>query len=626
MQRVGISIGRAVNFNPTFFKTRRRITHGDHDSRWIREVDYSIMLNSKAACHRFLETQDPSTIASQIRRDEAQCRAGKLPSLLALYLKYPNAEQADQVANHLCPETARYSRSIKMIQYFGIVGSIKAYLNDMTHEHRLEKLPSISTEEPEFRPSTEDYETTLKVLDYIKNQETKEVAASTSLEDTIASLRESLKASKSGYQENIPQVPIQEPTTLSKPRRKCYICQFWLSTPHPQYGSLCKPCGDFNLASSELSLPPNFQMIGKTALVTGARIHLGFHTALRLLRGGARVIISSRYPRDAAARYLEEPDSDAWRDSLRVIGADFRAARDVFQLVEIVKNILREWDSEGLGVLDILINNAAQTWTDPVQKELEAIAKEKQIFIEGNESGSKLLCDSEYIPRARGGTQESEPVITLSQLREQIAQAIHDTPDGESTLVTNQNPNVETAMAVQEPNEKCTWFQSLHEIPYEDVISAHSVNTFVPLILIRELLPLMGTTRQQTPLPLSTQPRAHIINVSAREGMFESTPKSKHKNGKHVHTNLTKAALNMLTETEAWPAWRERRVAINSVDPGYLSMPLETEQRGWKCPIGWEDGAGRVLWPIAVGERGEAVWGRFLKDYGAFDVDVGVGR
>lgn len=298
----------------------------------------------------------------------------------------------------------------------------------------------------------------------------------------------------------------------------------------------------------------------------------------------------------------------------------------MFQLVEVVKNTLREWDDEGFGSLDILINNAAQTWTDSIQKELEAIEREKQSFIEGPPPGSKLLCASDYVPRVRGGTQESEPVITLSQLREQIAHAIHDTPNGESTLVTNQHSDANTAITIQEPNEKCSWFQSLHEIPYEDIISAHSVNAFVPLILIRELLPLMGTTRHQTPLPLSTQPRAHIINVSAREGIFEATPKSKHKNGKHVHTNLTKAALNMLTETEAWPAWRERRVAINSVDPGYLSMPLETEQRGLKCPIGWEDGAGRVLWPIAVGEKAEAVWGRFLKDYGAYEVDVGVGR
>jgi len=583
------------------------------------------MLNSAAACQEFLEVEDPSTIARQLRKDEEACRMGKLPSLLALHIEYLSHREADRIATQLCPETAKYSRSIKMVQYSGIVGSIKAYLKQMTHEYRLEKLPNAATEEQKLCPLAEDYETTLKVLDFIKIREPHRITAATSLKDIITAL-ESLKASASHHQNRMPQVPVRESAPNPRSGRKCYICQFWLSTPHPQYESLCKPCGDFNLASSDLSLPPNLQLVGKTALVTGARIHLGFRTALRLLRSGAKVIISSRYPVDAASRYMAEEDSGSWCDSLRIIGADFRAARDVFQLVEIVKTALKNWDSGGLGKLDILVNNAAQTWTDSVQKEQEAIEQEERLYLEASESSSRMLCASDYVPRIRGGTQESEPLITLSQLREQIAKAIHDSASGEDIVVTSSTQNGNTSLAIQDHSDKCSWFQSLNEIPYEDIISAHSVNTFVPLILIRELLPLMGTTRSQSPLPLSTKPRAHIINVSAREGMFEANPKSKHKNGKHVHTNLAKAALNMLTETEAWPAWRERRVAMNSVDPGYLSMPLEVEQRGKECPIGWEDGAGRVLWPIAVGERGEAVWGRFLKDYGAYEVDVGVGR
>ncbi|TVY48765.1 Uncharacterized protein LOCC1_G001654 [Lachnellula occidentalis] len=571
---------------------------------------FAVVLNSAAACEDFLESEDPSTIACQLRADEEACSPGK----------------ADFVATELCPETAKYSRSIKMVQYSGIVGSIKAYLAHMTHEHRLENLPSVGTEKPKYHPPIEDYETALKVLNCIKNEDGFRITASTPLEDIVKTLEDSLKTSSSGYQDHVPQVPIKESMPSTKSQKKCYICQFWLVTPHPQYQSLCKPCGDFNLASSNLSLSPNLQLVGKTALVTGARIHLGFHTALRLLRSGAKVIISSRYPRNAALRYLAESDASNWRDSLRIIGADFRAARDVFELVECVKEILKEWGMDGVGKLDILVNNAAQTWTDSIQKEQEAIEQEKTLGLERSASHCKVLVASDYLPRVRGGTQESEPLITLSQLKEQIAKAIHNTPDEDKNIVTNMPMNGNTSIAVQTPSDKCSWFQTLPEIPYEDIISAHSVNTFVPLILIRELLPLMGTTRSQSPLPLRTTPRAHIINVSAREGMFEANPKSKHKNGYHVHTNLTKAALNMLTETEAWPTWRERRVAMNSVDPGYLSMPLEMEERGKECPIGWEDGAGRVLWPVAVGERGEAVWGRFLKDYGAYHVDVGAGR
>ncbi|TVY65598.1 Uncharacterized protein LSUE1_G010228 [Lachnellula suecica] len=584
------------------------------------------MLNSATACREFLETEDPSTVAAQIRKDQESCKAGKLPSILALYLKRLTLKQADLVASQLCPKTAKYSQSLKMMQYSGIIENIKAYSKHMGHEYRLEPLPSVTRERPNSQPSIEDYETTLKVLAYIQNQGA--ITASTSLGHTIAALNDTIKTRPNHSQDQIPQVPIftRDFKSNVKPRRKCYICQYWLATPHPQYKSICKPCGDFNLASSDLSLPPNLQVDGQTALVTGARIHLGFHTALRLLRSGAKVIITSRYPRDAQLRYLAEEDSEKWCNELRIIGADFRAARDVFQLVEVTKNVLKEWDIEGVGKLDVLINNAAQTWTDPVQKELDSIEREHQLLLEG--SDSQLILPSDYGPRVRGGSQDTEPLITLSQLRQEISKAIHDSPlvEEHTSMPHAISTNDNTTGAAQNQNEKCSWFQTLHEIPYEDIISAHSVNTFVPLILIRELLPLMGITRSQTRLPLSTAPRAHIVNVSAREGIFEADPKSKHKNGFHVHTNLAKAALNMLTETEAWPAWRERRVAMNSVDPGYLSMPLEMEERGGVCPIGWEDGAGRVLWPIAVGERGEAVWGRFLKDYGAHDVDVGAGR
>ena len=84
----------------------------------------------------------------------------------------------------------------------------------------------------------------------------------------------------------------------------------------------------------------------------------------------------------------------------------------------------------------------------------------------------------------------------------------------------------------------------------------------------------------------------------------------------------------MLTETEAEPGWRMRKVAINTVDPGYMSAAPEYEDAfDGARPIGWEDGAGRVLWPIAVAEiEGQGVEGRFLKHYGAIEVEPGMGR
>jgi NAD(P)-dependent dehydrogenase (short-subunit alcohol dehydrogenase family) len=102
------------------------------------------------------------------------------------------------------------------------------------------------------------------------------------------------------------------------------------------------PCGEFNISPSQLPLPPNLNLARMIALVTGARVNLGFHTALRLLRCGACVIASTRYPYDAQKRCLKEKDWEEWNDRLRIIGADFRTAKDVFQLVKETETILRE--------------------------------------------------------------------------------------------------------------------------------------------------------------------------------------------------------------------------------------------------------------------------------------------
>ncbi|RDL40058.1 Uncharacterized protein BP5553_00037 [Venustampulla echinocandica] len=590
------------------------------------------MLDSAAACKEYLETQDAASIASQIIRDEALCRAQKLPSLLAFYLPPSNTSLAEAIASELRPESAQYSRSLKMLQYSSIVQSIKGYLDQMSHQSRLEKLPSDPEQENFTRPSTADIETTLKVLMFYMKGDTKpEINATTSLEETVVALNSYMEASYPGQPDNIPKFPIRQPIGVSRRTKKCYICQFILVNPHYQYSSLCKACGNFNLASSNLSLPENLQLDGKTAVVTGGRINLGYHTALRLLRCGARVIVSSRYPRDAEVRYLAEKDSMVWSQSLKIVGADFRTASDVFYLVEMVRDILRDWADNNIAKLDILINSAAQTLTDPVEKEMQALQRENKLLIQGSGSDSKLLLDnSNYQPRIRGGVQSSRLLAPSQEEQSRNTDAVHrpSTCAEELDNTTTRLPNSNKSLEFHDAPQTSSWMQSLHQIPYEDVISAHSVNTFVPLILIRELLPLMGSVTAHTSVPNKPAiPLAYIINVSSREGIFESSsPLSRSKNGKHVHTNLTKAALNMLTETEAGPAWTKRRVAINSVDPGYMSAAPEIIARGLECPIRWEDGTGRVLWPIAVGEKGRPVWGRFLKHFGAAEVDVGVGR
>lgn len=591
-------------------------------------------LNSEAECREFLNTHDSSTIAEQLRHDKAACLNSRLPSLLALYLPSSKTELANLIAIKLFPETAEYGKSIRMTQYNGLVTIIKSHLKEMKTTSKHENLPVLESNLKRV-PSKDEIETALDVLDFCFKSTELNVHLHTSFEDLVHVLQQRLP--RVVQSPTPPQISSQNPLLYGSRRRTCYICQFLLLTPHPQYSSLCKPCGDYNLASSAISLPANLKLANRTALVTGGRLNLGYHTALRLLRCGAKVVVTSRYPQDAETRYLKEDDSDLWKSRLRIVGADFRSANDVFHLVAVAKQCLREWNKDGIEILDILINNAAQTLTDSISKEHKAVNKEFQLKLDGSKSKNTLILDdNSYTARVRGGVNHSKTLnATPTLFLEGDVKETYNSQSASSSLETNHVFGDEIAGIVEKVSS--SWVQSIQQIPYEDVISAHSVNTFVPLILLRELLPIMGSTTKPTSTSTTSTisvPSAYIINVSSREGIFEASTTSASKHGKHVHTNLTKAALNMLTETEAGPAWKQRRVAINTVDPGFMSAAPEVEKmwkdkagKDWRCPIGWEDGAGRVLWPIAMSESGKgAIWGRFLKHFGSVEIDLSVGR
>jgi NAD(P)-dependent dehydrogenase (short-subunit alcohol dehydrogenase family) len=257
------------------------------------------------------------------------------------------------------------------------------------------------------------------------------------------------------------------------------------------------------------------------------------------------------------------------------VGADFRSASDAFALVHETKRCLHSWAADDDPRLRLLVNNAAQTLTDSVKKEERAIYRESILC--NDPPSSLLLGEGAYVARVRGGAtsgliqapSEGTGLATESTNCSAVEHTKHDAP-GEI-----------------EPYSKSSWVQSMFEIPYEDVMSAHAVNTFVPLILCRELLPLMGSTEPASS-PASAKPQGYIINVSSHEGIFEDRIRSTAKGRKHVHTNMSKAALNMITETEAASAWKSRRVAMNTVDPGYMSAAPEYEQAFYGIrPIGW---------------------------------------
>jgi NAD(P)-dependent dehydrogenase (short-subunit alcohol dehydrogenase family) len=568
---------------------------------------------------QFAATKSAKDIAIRLRKDQALIDDAKPCSWIAWYLPVYNTEKGKDIASHLT-HIPNLSHDIKRTLYENLVGKIRRYLEDDQSRGTTHASPE-DVASDQLSPS--ELSTALKVIRQLQDAS---IIQRDTPADTIASWLEQQTASQVHMTSSAVELTgsdVPKPPLLPR-KRLCYICRLIITNSYPSHPSICMSCGAFNFSSSELSKPARLSLPGSfVALVTGARINLGFHTALRLLRCGARVIATTRYPRDAVTRYLKEEDSFEWKDRLKVVGADFRSAADAFALVHETKRCLETWSDGGVVRLGAIINNAAQTLTDSVKKEECAVGREDALRLEVE--NSKPLIEGIYKARVRGRT------LPMSVEGPKVGMISFESSSGEigptatETVVTNGD---DATTGETELYTKSSWVQSMFEIPYEDLISAHAVNTFVPLILVRELIPMMGCTSSESPSLATNIPAAYIVNVSSREGIFEDRTNANAKNGKHVHTNMSKAALNMITETEAAPAWKSRRIAMNTVDPGYMSAAPEYENAfdGIR-PIGWEDGAGRVLWPIAIGEiEGRPIVGRFLKHYGAVEVDPGLGR
>ena len=392
--------------------------------------------------------------------------------------------------------------------------------------------------------------------------------------------------------------PAPEPADeeLRRPRG-CYVCKASFVTVHPFYDSMCGPCGDFNWSrrtdSADLS--------GRVALVTGSRVKIGYQAAIKLLRAGCRVLVTTRFPRDAAARYAAEDDFADWRDRLEIHGLDLRHTPSV---EAFCRHLLDRLDR-----LDFILNNACQTVRRPTgfyshlmegeRAPMSSLPPPVQALVRTDapeSTGASPVLRRQLV----GGAAELSQVPLLP---EDLDSGVHLFPEG----------SLDADLQQLDRRTTNSWRLLAHEVPAVELLEVQLVNAVAPFVINARLKPLM--------VKVPTRDK-HIVNVSAVEGQFYRT----FKTPAHPHTNMAKAALNMLTRTVA-PDYVRDGIHVNSVDTGWVTDedPIhharrKREEHGFHPPLDVVDGAARICAPIFEGfNTGEHAWGRFLKDYRPVD-------
>ncbi|HEX2316669.1 MAG TPA: SDR family oxidoreductase [Thermomonospora sp.] len=387
---------------------------------------------------------------------------------------------------------------------------------------------------------------------------------------------ETLAATARFAEQDPPPVPVAAPErtggTLVAPRR-CYVCKAHYRQVHPEYHALCPECAEENLAHRYARC----DLRGRRALVTGGRIKIGFQVALKLLRDGAEVMVTTRFPRDAARRFAAVPDHADWLDRLHVHGVDFLDLPALAALPSFVET--------HFGHLDILVNNAAQTIRRPPAYHREVRAGEAEPL-----TGAAAQVD----------VRDAAPPA----LPEGPGAGLVPTAEADALFPAGLTDETGQPLDLRDRN---SWTLRLHEVEPAEWFEVQVVNAFAPFLLTSRLRPV---------LEASPFPDRYVVQVSAMEGSFSRA----NKTVRHPHTNMAKAALNMLTRTAA-ADYARSGVHMNSVDTGWVTderpHPGKQAQRaiGFRPPLDVVDGAARVYHPVVAGVGGERMSGLFLKDY-----------
>jgi NAD(P)-dependent dehydrogenase (short-subunit alcohol dehydrogenase family) len=390
--------------------------------------------------------------------------------------------------------------------------------------------------------------------------------------------------------------------------RRCYVCKREYRRVHRFYDQLCTTCGDENEARRTATA----DLRGRVALITGARVKIGYQAAILLLRAGCTVVACTRFPRDAAARYAREPDFEAWRDRLLIHGVDLRHTPSVEHLCR--------WLDGTLPRLDFQIHNACQTVRRPPGFYAHLVDGEHGPAAAVPPALQPLLRSDEALRAEHAGCRTAAGLTSPALLSQAGSAADLLLPAG-GTEALELFPKGILDQDLQQVDLRAhnSWRLPLHEVPTLELLEVLLVNATAPFVMTARLKPLM--LRSATPPPgtaTSGDPARHVVLVSAMEGQFYRTLKT----DRHPHTNMAKAALNMLVRTSA-PDLRRDGIFMNAVDTGWVTdedpahlAARKAEEHAFSPPLDVVDGAARIVAPIFEGfGTGQHQAGHFYKDY-----------